>query len=370
MVEQILLHISILMASTDEYLSSIYYDTNSPGGYGGVEALFRTVKERGDMKISRHRIKQWLKSQDAYTLHKPVRWHYSRRRVVVSGIDDEWEIDLVDMTSLVKFNRGHKFLLTCIDVFSKYSWVVPMKNKSAISNEEALQSILKQGRKPRLICADQGLEFYNSRVKGLLKKEGIHLFSTHSELHASVIERYNRTLKSKMWRYFTAKNTLTYIDVLPDLVESYNHSVHRSIGMKPVEVNINNQYIVRQRLYGKTKLQPTKPTFKTGDLVRISKARRTFKKGYLPGWSEEVFTVVSHRPDNVYHLEDLMHEKLLGSFYPEEMQAISKTDDALWRVDKIIKKRKRSGKIEYFVSWKGYPEKFNDWVKAKDLKQL
>ena len=111
-----------------------------------MDALYRTVKEKGQRSISRRTIENWLKSQDPYTLHKPVRWHYSRQKVVVAGIDSQWQVDLVDLSSLAKFNKNYKFLLTCIDVFSKYAWVVPLKNKSGMSTEEAFRTIFKSGQ--------------------------------------------------------------------------------------------------------------------------------------------------------------------------------------------------------------------------------
>ena len=131
------------------------------------------------------------------------------------------------------------FLLTVIGVFSKVAWCVPMKNKSAASLVAALDTTFSKGW-PQTLQTDQGLEFLNKSVQALLSKHGIHHFSTHNaETKASVVERFNRTLKTRMWRYFTKHQTWRYIDVLPDLVRSYNNTHHRSIGMAPSNVNGN-----------------------------------------------------------------------------------------------------------------------------------
>ena len=197
----------------------------------------------------------------------------------------------------------------------------------------------------------------------MLKAEGIHFYTTNSEVKASIVERFNRTLKSRMWRYFTWKNTLKYIDVLPQLVKSYNHSYHRSIGMKPAEVNGRNESIVWKRLYSPPK-RPAKFRFKVGDRVRISKQRLTFEKSYLPSWSEELFTVTKRswrQQVPVYTLKDFSGEVIQGSFYEQELQKVRKTDD-FYRVERVIRRRKRKGKTEYFVKWLGYPSSFNSWV--------
>ena len=133
-----------------------------------------------------------------------------------------------------KFNDGYRYLLVCIDVFSKYAWVVPLKNRTGLSLVEAFKTILASGRKPEKIITDQGTDFFNKHFKALLEDEEIELYNTYDETKASVVERLIRT----MWRYFTAKKTMRYIDTLPDLVYSYDHTIHRSIKRKPVDVTV------------------------------------------------------------------------------------------------------------------------------------
>ena len=201
-------------------------------------------------RVPRKIVAEWLSEQDAYTLHKPARRHFKRRRVIVGGIHQQWQADLVDLTKLKNDNDGMTFLLTVIDVFSKVAWCVPMKNKSAASLEAALQTTFVDNW-PKTLQTDQGVEFLNKSVQALLQHYGIHHFSTHNaETKASVVERFNRTLKTRMWRYFTKHQTWRYINVLQELVRSYNNTPHRSIGMAPSHVNAKNQEKVWQRLYG------------------------------------------------------------------------------------------------------------------------
>ena len=232
-----------------------------------------------------------------HTLHKPVRYNFPRNRVIVTGIDDQWQADLVDISSLARFNKGYNFLLTCIDVFSKFAWVIPLKNKSGETLVNGFQSILDLSQSPEKLQTDKGTEFLNRNFQRLLKENSIHFFTTNSELKASMVERFNHTLKTRMWKYFTTKNTRVYIDILQDIVHGYNNSYHRSIGRAPASVSLLNVGQVRRKLYGKSWTKPLREfKFKLGDQVLISKSRRTFKKGYRPSWTQEIFTVTKIIP--------------------------------------------------------------------------
>ena len=189
----------------DDYLASVYYDPKRSGGFCGVDRLYKDVKKEGKFNINRTKMKEWLMKQDAYTLHKPMGRRFRRNRVIVGGIDEQWQMDLADMQSMQKFNDGYRYLLVCIDVFSKYAWVVPLKNKTGLSLVDAFT--LSSGRKPEKIITDQGTEFFNKHFKSLLKDEDIELYNTYNETKASVVERRIRMLKTRMWRYFTAKKT-------------------------------------------------------------------------------------------------------------------------------------------------------------------
>ena len=194
------------------FLSDYYFDTKSPVAFTSPLALYREAKKRYPF-LTFGQVKTWLQSKDTYILHKPVRYNFPRNRVIVTGIDDQWQADLVDVSSLARFSKGYKFLLTCIDVFSKFAWVVPLKNKAGESLVNGFQSILDLGRSPEKLQTDKGTEFLNRNFQSLLKENSVHFFTTNSEVKASVVERFNRTLKTRMWKYFTAKNNRVYIGI-------------------------------------------------------------------------------------------------------------------------------------------------------------
>ena len=353
----------------NQYLHEKYYNLEKAGSLGGVNVLYRAVEEDRKHRIVRKRIQEWLKMQDSYTLHKPVRKHYSRNRVIVGGIDHQWQADLVDLQSLSKYNNGYKYLLTCNDILSKFAWATLLKTKTGKELATAFETILKSGRKPMRLQTDEGKEFLNRHFQALLSEKDIAFFTTHNETKASVVERFNRTLKTKMWRYFTWKNTLNYLSILPKLLKNYNSSVHRSIKTKPILVTKNNEEQAWHTLYDNNMLSPgVKFKFKVGDQVRISKIKRIFEKGYLPGWTEEIFTIseqIRRRPP-VYELIDYNEEVLDGTFYESELQLVNKTDD-VYTVEKVIKRRRHRGQTEYLVKRRGYPDTMNSWVAERDL---
>ena len=189
------------------------------------------------------------------------------------------------MRSLSKENDGNQYILTIIDVFSKKAWSVAIKNKKGSSILEAISPILTKNT-PLFIHADQGNEFFNKELGNFLKKHNITLYSTNSEVKASIVERFDRTLKEKMWRYFEYSNDYKYIDILDDLIDSYNKTYHRSIKCSPNNVTIKNKDHIYFNLYGHNKKSDFEPNIintklKIGDNVRISKNKKLFDKGYI-----------------------------------------------------------------------------------------
>ena len=346
-----------IKGKSNNKLDRTYYNVKAIGSFGGIHPLSKIAKTKPE------KVKEWLRSQDTYTLHKPVRYKFPRRKIIVGGIGHQWQADLVDVSRISKYNKGIKFLLTCIDVFSRKAWVVPLKDKTASTLVAAFQSI--SDPLPMRLQTDKGTEFINRKVQTWLKEHRVDFFTTENEdIKASMVERFNRTLKSKLWRYFTKNNTLTYLDVLHAVVNTYNHTPHRSIGMAPLDVNDKTLGRVWYRLYGDSPSEYESPDLNEGDSVRISKARRVFKKGYLPQWTEEIFTVfkvqATHPP--TFLLKDYDGEKLKGSFYAQELQKVDKTDN-IYRIEKVLKEEKN----RLFVKWLGYPDSFNMWVCKKYL---
>ena len=191
------------------------------------------------------------------------------------------------MRAFSKHNEGYTFLLHVIDIFSKYGWVVPLKNKAGKTVAEELKTIFKK-RKPEKLWTDKGREFYNKDVKDL-----VEIYSTENEEKSSIVERWIRTMKEKMWKYFTDNNTYSYMSILPKLVEDYNNTVHSSTKLTPIEASKKeNELTVWRNLYPDClKINDLTPKFSIGDEVRISKKKKVFEKGYTTRWTEEIFTI-------------------------------------------------------------------------------
>ena len=217
-------------------------------------------------------------------LHKPVIKKFNKRKVYSQFKDNIWGVDLVDMQSLSKKNKGIKYLLCAIDLYSKYSFVVPLKDKKGISVTNGFNKIIKQsGRKPNKIWVDQVSEFYNHVFKRWLSRSNIIMYSTYNEGKSVVAERFIRTPKNKLYRHMTATGKNVYYDVLDDIVNEYNNTKHNTIQMKRKDVGNNNKRVYIDEHNEK------RSRFKVGDIVRISKFKNIFAKGYTHNWSREIF---------------------------------------------------------------------------------
>ena len=197
-------------------------------------------------------------------------------------------------------------------------------------------------------------------------------FTSNNETKSAIVERFNRTLRSKLWRFFTASKQERYVDVLQHLVDSYNKTTHNSTGYAPADVNVMNAEDVWRKLYKyPVKSKKKRPVFKPGDLVRISKAKKTFEKGYRSNWTREVFKVVKVYKKALpeYRLQDLMGEDILGKFLERELQPVHPQEKQSYKVKQIIRSKGKGSSKEHLVVWEGYPDKFQTWIPAKDLKQ-
>lgn len=296
-------------------------------------------------------------------LHKPARINYPRRRVILKGIDDLWQADLAEFTLFPKQNRGYKYILVVIDCFSKFVWTVSLKNKSGDVVTKAFKEIFnKSKRKPVNLQTDQGKEFYNSLFQQLMKSNQINHYSTFSVKKASIVERVIRTLKSKLYRMFSLRGTYKFYDVLDKITTEYNNQKHSTIRMRPTDVDKGNEQALLDSVYSHIKIAGRRK-FKAGDIVRISKQKSEFAKGYTPNWSTELFKVYEVKISNptVYYLEDMSGNKIAGTFYAEELQR-TKHDD-VYLVEKVI--RRKGSKS--FVKWLGFDKSHNSWIDKKSV---
>lgn len=354
-------------------LNKLYYDVASPSAYTSKVNVFRAAKQIFP-RLKRHEIDDWFGKQLTSTLHKPIRHNFPRNKIIVFHIDEIWQMDLVDMSDKAHDNDGYTFILSCIDCFSKFAWAIPIKNKTGNSIVCAIQKILKSGRKCKRIHTDKGTEFLNTKVQQLLKKNKIKFYTTQSEKKAPIVERFNRTMESRMYKYFTAQNTYRYIDVLQKIIDGYNNTYHRSIKMKPANMKKHHQIQIRQHLYGvkeKDKKNTKSKNYKymIGDNVRIIKTRLTFHRGYHQNWSNEIFIIYDrkHFRETIYYLQDYNGEKIQGGFYEKELQRVLPPDE--YKIDKILKTKTIGGKQLLLVSWLGWPSSFDSYIEAESIQK-
>ena len=249
-------------------------------------------------------------------LHKPVIKKFNKRKVYSQFKDNIWGVDLADMQSLSRKNKGFKYLLCAIDLYSKYAFVIPLKDKKGISIVNAFNKIIKQSnRKPNKIWVDQGGEFYNNVFKKWLSDNDIIMYSTHNEGKSVVAERFIGTLKNKLYKHMTATGKNVFYDVLDDIVNKYNNTKHNTIKTKPIDLKNNKRVYVDEH-------NEKDSRFKVGDRVRISKFKNIFAKVYTPNWSKEIFIVnkINDAVPYTYNIKDLNDEEIIGSFYNRELQ--------------------------------------------------
>ena len=345
-------------------LRSLYYSLDSSSAFGGKANVYKNAKN-GIPTITKRDVDEWFAKELGYTLHKPVRYKFPRKKTIVVSIDDQWQADLCDMSAIKKENDDNTFILTVIDCFSKYAWAETVQDKSGQTIVDAIKRIFKRSgsRRPKRFQTDKGKEFLNVKVQAFLRENNIAFFTTHTEQKASIVERLNRTLKTRMYRYFTAQNTLRYVDVLQKLLNGYNNSYHRSIKMSPADVRESDQLAIRQHLYAGKNTTSKNYKYSIGDLVRISKARRTFKKGYLPGWTEQTYIIYNRKQftQPVYYLRTYNGENLTGAFYEAELQKVEESGEH--RIEKVLQTKKHKDVTTlYLVKWKGWGDEYNSWV--------
>jgi hypothetical protein len=230
-----------------------------------------------------------------------------------------------------------------------------VKNKTANDVSNAMLKILSK-RSPKLLQVDNGKEFYNTTFDKLMKKYNVKKYSVYSTMKACIVERFNRTLKALMYREFTARGSFNWTSILPMLLDKYNNSKHRTIGMSPVQADTNPSSVeIKQR-----KIENKKIIFKVGDKVRISK-----QKGYLPNWSTEIFTIFKINKTNpvTYQLRDYNGNPILGCFYSEEIYKTNYPNDYL--IEKIV--RKKGNQI--YVKWAGFDNSHNSWINKNEIKK-
>ena len=369
----------------DRYLRKIYYNPAQVGSFGGARRLYETVKQEGKYNLSLSFIRKWLSGQETYSLHRPVLRKFKTNHVITSGPFAQADTDLMDMTRYAKQNDNMRFVLIVIDIFSKYLWVAALKSKTAKDVIAGFEAIMSQQKHPiRTYRSDMGKEYVAGPVQSYFTRNNINHITTQNPPKANFAERVIRTIKSKIMRYFTEHQTHRYIDILPKLVASYNRTKHTTTGVAPVNVNQSNAQAIWDRVYASPRLyrQLVSETntrerpyrFKVGDYVRVSYLKQAFTRGsYDQGWSGEIFQIMSRRKRQdipVYTLRDYSGQDITGTFYEPELQKITFKANALYKIERIIKKKVSRGRTSYLVKWQNWPSFYNSYITQQQLQTL
>jgi hypothetical protein len=360
------------MDRTSAIIKKVYYDAKQPGSFSGVSKLHRNPIIQKH-KITRHAIRQWLKSQETATMHKGVRRKIKRNRVLVSSLFQQGDTDLADMSNVSKENDGYKYLLIVIDVLSKKLYIEPLKTKNSEGMVNAFKLLLNRSPHFRSLRSDAGTEYTNQALQNLFKHKKInHFVTTNPETKANLAERVIKTIKSKIYKYFSQNQTHRYIDVLKDLVSSYNNTYHRSIKMPPVDAQKANEWQVWKNLYidplinnkGTSKTRK-KLLLKPGDVVRLSHLRNIFQRDYQEKWTGEHFYIteaIMRDGIPVYKVKDYAGDDITGTFYSAELQHIKPSDTQHYKIEKILARRTEKGKPQVLIKWLNWPTKYNSWL--------
>ena len=372
-----------LSQEENQYLTRIYNDPRHPASFQAPRVVYEIVKQEGLFQISFKKVKRWVANQESYSKNKRVYNKFARNRVIVQGIDDQWDADLAQMDKFAAENDNFKYLLCVIDIFSRFAWVVPLKNKFQTTIVPAFESVLEHsGRKPDRLRTDAARDFTSHQFQEMCKLFRIRHFTTSGEKQANFVERFIQTLKSRLYRFIIQKNSPRYVDDLQDIVHSYNNTFHSGIQMEPAYVNEHNENVLWWQMYlpdefftGKKVKKFRKKPFElsVGDHVRISHPPEKLKRKYDQNWTSEIFQIAErfHRYEiPIYKLQDIAGEPVKGTFYEPELQKVDFDPEALGTIEQILKRRGRGRNAQVLVKWLNWPKKFNSWILESEIVDL
>ncbi|HKX45328.1 MAG TPA: DDE-type integrase/transposase/recombinase [Planctomycetota bacterium] len=349
--------------------------TPNPAAFAGLTSVYKQAK-KNLKNLSKTDAQKYLEGEEAYTLHKPKRnTRFPTLGYYATGLHSDWQADLADFQMLKKENKGYTFLLVCIDVLSKQIYTEPLKTKSPTHVLEGFKKIFKKANAtPLRLTTDAGKEFQAKIMLDFYNKYGITKKVVYSEHHAGVAERAIRTIKERLYRYFTRQQTNVWIDAVNQIVDAINHSVNRTIGMAPNSVTVQKADAIFERVFHPKVTKAIKiqngNKLNVGDLVRLNKWKGIFGKGYTANYTKELFRIAeaktSYPPH--YRIEDLHGERILGVYYPEDFSRVNLEPNE--RIGEILgEKNTKKGK-EFKVRWLGADEKTFEWITLAERYKL
>lgn len=358
-----------------QLLKSIYYSPGEAASFSSVDRLYREANDR-DPTITRSDVEKFLSGQLTYTLHRRIIRRFPRNPVVSDHHTEQAQADLIDIQKFSKSNHGFRYILTIIDVFSKMAFAAPLKNKKGETVAAALRDLFHTYR-PSKLQTDEGTEFTNRHVQLLLKDNFIRFFLAKNEvIKCSIVERFQRTLMTRIQKFMTANGTHAFIDHLDDFLRAYNDSYHRTVKMSPREAAHADSGIVFRNIFGvNDRRQLLKSALRkrhkldAGSFVRVPYRKHAFEKGYRQNFSDDIFTIEHKKHGNrrpTYAIKTYEGEKVSGSFYPEELQKVE--DNDVYRV-RILREKGKGRNKQVLVEYENLNEQPR-WIKASELLPL
>jgi hypothetical protein len=354
-------------SSITKAIRRAYFEPDaSSAAFSGLDTVYKQAK-KFNSDVKREDVKRYLQGEQAYTLHRQQRHRFKRLKTVPTGLNSDWQCDLADFQKVSRENNGFRYLLVCIDVLSRKIYAAPTKSKNSTDMKEAFDKIFEKsgGIRPAKLYSDQGLEFQARPMLDYFEKKlGIQKRVMYSpNIHAGVVERAHRTIKGRLYRYFTQNNTTKWVDIIDTIINGINNTINRTNGVAPNSVTDENSMALLRKVY-KQPVENQNPKFQVGDIVRIDKEKGVFGKYYLPNFTEELFRISAVKTTNPphYKIVDLEGEEIKGVFYEEEL---SKTNlEPNRRIGEVLRERKiRSGQNQYLIHWIGEPQAKNEWIK-------
>jgi len=345
----------------NKVVEETYKTLRNPASFTSVEPLYKELRENHP-SIKRKDVIKTLRNSDTYTLHRKSLNRFKRLATKSSGLYVSWQMDLIDFQSFAQLNKGYRYAITLLDVYSRQLFSHPLKTKTGREVLEAIKKVFTEDRMPLYVACDQGKEFWNRDVMDFMKQNNIHMYSpTSQEIKCGMIERYNALLHNKLRKAMYQRGKWQWYDLLDDALYSLNHRYCRTIGMRPADVKKDS--------FGFQYEPPTKCKFRVGDFVRLASYKKVFSKRYNQKWTDERFVIAHAFPRNppVYHVKDLKDNLLHGLFYEPELQLVE-NESGLYRIETIIKRRTVRGRKQFFVKYLGYDDPA--WVNASDVVDL
>ena len=383
------------MSKTD-ILNKVYKDPSNPGGFSSERKLLQNARLlRKDISLAD--VKEFLSRQISFTRHGNVPKRFIKRRVFVrEGPGFLLSADLADMTlDLKAHNDRVRFLFFLIDCYSRKLWVFPLENKKGTTIANTLDEFFKSNKyRYSLLWVDSGTEWYNKPTLDICNKHGVKIYSAYNRRQKACFpERAIRSIKNKLYKIMTDRNTNRYIDFLQDVIDSYNNSQHRGIlcrypnevhnmtDKKEIEAFGEKQNEQKLSNYGSDiKRENSKINVSQRDILPantyvrllLNSAESTFVKSYKPIFSEEIFIIdnVINTTPTLYTLKDLQHEPISGIIYRNEIKQTALPEKYL--IEKILRTKKsgKNKKKNYFVKYQGWPMKFSQWLPAENVENI